>query len=36
MQEYRNIPKEKEADEFALSKMQTALDLYTNSRFVEM
>lgn len=31
MQEYRNIPKEKEADEFALSKMQMALKLYANS-----
>lgn len=36
MQEYRNIPKEKEADEFALSRMQMALDLYKNSKFVEM
>lgn len=31
MQEYRNIPKEKDADEFAVSKMPTVLELYTNS-----
>ena len=29
MYEYRNIPKEKEADEFALSKMREVLNLYT-------
>lgn len=33
MQEYRNIPKEKEADEFALSKMQMILKLYVTSSF---
>lgn len=32
MQEYRNIPKEKEADEFALSQMQLSLELYKNGK----
>lgn len=31
MKEYRNIPKEKEADEFALSKMESSLKLYIDS-----
>lgn len=31
MKEYRNIPKEKEADEFALSQMETSLKLYIDS-----
>ena len=31
MKEYRNIPKENEADEFALSQMETSLKLYLNS-----
>lgn len=31
MQEYREIPKEKEADEFAFNKMQEILELYKNS-----
>lgn len=31
MQEYREIPKEKEADEFAFNKIQEILELYKNS-----
>lgn len=31
MKEYRCLPKEKDADEFALSKIQTVLELYKNS-----